>query len=127
MKPVVLNSSAVMAVLLAEIGHQEVAGLAEGSMISAVNVAEIVTKCVELSYPEDMALQYIHNSNMTIVDFDVGLATLAGVLRRNAGRGVLSLGDRACIALAIRENGVAVTCDRIWSTLPLGVEVRLIR
>jgi len=116
-----------MAVLLAEIGHEEAAGLAEGALISAVNVAEIVTKCIEFSYPEDMALQYIHNSNMTIVDFDVGLATVAGSLRRNAGRGVLSLGDRACIALALRENGIAVTGDRVWSTLQLGVEVRLIR
>jgi ribonuclease VapC len=126
-KPLVLDSSAVLAILLAEVGHQEAAGLAEGGMISAVNVAEIVTKCVEFSYPEDMALQYIHNSNIAIIDFDVGLATLAGVLRRNAGRGVLSLGDRACIALALRENGIAVTGDQVWSTLQLGVEVRLIR
>jgi PIN domain nuclease of toxin-antitoxin system len=41
----------------------------------------------------------------------------------------LSLGDRACLALARRERLPALTADRIWlqaGTL-IGVEVRLIR
>jgi PIN domain nuclease of toxin-antitoxin system len=39
----------------------------------------------------------------------------------------LSLGDRACIATAIKIGGTAVTADRVWSTLDLGCKVELIR
>lgn len=43
---------------------------------------------------------------------------------RHAG---LSLADRACLALARRLGVPAVTADRAWGDLDVGVEVRLIR
>ena len=39
----------------------------------------------------------------------------------------LSLGDRACLALAMRERSRVLTADRAWSDLDLGVELALIR
>jgi PIN domain nuclease of toxin-antitoxin system len=116
-----------MAVLLDEAGHDKAAELAQDALISSVNVAEIVAKCIEFAFPEQLALEYIQASNITVVDFDLQHAVLAGELRRRASKGMLSLGDRACIATAIRQGAIAVTADRIWSTLDLGCQIELIR
>ena len=42
------------------------------------------------------------------------------------GRG-LSLGDRACLALAVSVDGVALTADHRWVDARLDVQVELIR
>jgi len=123
----VLDSSAIMAVLLDEAGHDKAAELVQDALMSSVNVAEVVAKCVEFGFPEQLALEFIQGSNVTIVDFDLEHAILAGELRRRASKGILSLGDRACIATAIRQDAIAVTADRIWSTLELGCKIELIR
>lgn len=123
----VLDSSAILAVLLGESGHDLAAERADGALLCSVNLAEVVTKCVEFAYPEDLALQYVRDSNIEIVAFDSSLAVLAGRLRNRAGKGVLALGDRACIATAIHRQATAVTADRIWSTLDLGCPIELIR
>jgi PIN domain nuclease of toxin-antitoxin system len=39
----------------------------------------------------------------------------------------LSLGDRACLALAAELGVVALTTDREWARADVGVEVALIR
>jgi PIN domain nuclease of toxin-antitoxin system len=61
------------------------------------------------------------------VIFDGPMALRAGKLRAAARSRGLSLGDRACLALAQREGLPALTADRAWAGLDIGVEVRLIR
>ncbi len=39
----------------------------------------------------------------------------------------LSLGDRACLALALGRQIPAVTADRTWARLKIGVPVQVIR
>ena len=95
--------------------------------MSAVNVAEVVTKCVEQDYPEEAALDVIQSCGIEILPFDEDLAILAGRLCRNVRKGILSLGDRACIATAIRAGATAVTADRVWAELDLPCAVELIR
>ena len=123
----VLDASAVLAVLFAETGCERASELAEGAMMSTVNVAETLTKCVEKDYPESDAIDFILNSNIAVMDFDLELAKLAAALRRKTDRRMLSLGDRACLALATRENAVAVTGDRIWGTIDVGCRIEVIR
>lgn len=123
----ILDSSVILAIIRGEAGEEKALRLSRGAVISAVNVAEVVTKCIEQAYPEEVALQVIQSAGITVVDFDHDLAVVAGQLRKKAPRGVLSLGDRACIATAIRQGGIAVTADRVWITLDLGCKVELIR
>jgi ribonuclease VapC len=124
----VLDSSAILAIMRGEPGADKAFALArERSCTSSVNVAEVVTKCVEWQYPEAVALDVIESCGIAVVALQQDHAVLAGQLRRKVPKGVLSLGDRACIATAIRMNATAVTADRVWSTLDLGCKIELIR
>jgi ribonuclease VapC len=123
----VLDSSVIMAIVRGETGEDEALRLSEGAVISAVNIAEVVTKCVEHGYPDDVALEIVQSGDVRVIPFDEKHALLTGRLRAKAPKGVLSLGDRACIATAILQEAVAVTADRVWAEFDLGCKIELIR
>ena len=54
---------------------------------------------------------------------DAAQAWRAGLLRRKTQAHGLSLGDRACLALAEVLEVPAMTMDRAWAALDLEVEV----
>ncbi len=123
----VIDSSVVLAVLRGEPGEARAAELAQGAIMSSVNLAEVVTKCVEFEINPDEAVHFIAGRNIDVVDFNAADASLTGRLWAVAAKGTLSLGDRACIATAIRLNATVVTADRIWAELDLPCPVELIR
>lgn len=123
----ILDASVIMAIVLGEPGHETAARLAPSSMLSSVNLAEIITKCIEKSVPPEIAERYIGESSIEIAGFDSDHAILAGELFNRTRKGVLSLGDRACIATAVKLGATAVTADRIWAELDLPCKVELIR
>jgi PIN domain nuclease of toxin-antitoxin system len=125
--PFVIDSSIVLAVLRNEKGNGLAAELALGATMSSVNLAEIVTKCIEFEIDPNHALQYIAGRNIDVVEFGFADSVLAGRLWKAAPKGKLSLGDRACIATAVRLGATAVTADRIWAELDLPCKVELIR
>ena len=124
---VVVDSSVVLAVLRNEGGSERaVPALADGHL-SAVNAAEVVTRLIDLGYDPDRATSALSRFRLTIVPFDDEQAVLAGRLRADTRHRGLSLGDRACLALAIREKAMAWTADRNWADLDLPCKVELIR
>jgi PIN domain nuclease of toxin-antitoxin system len=125
--PFVIDSSIVLAVLRNEDGNRLAAELAMGAVMSSVNLAEIIAKCVEFEIDPEDALQYIAGRNIEIVEFGFADGVLAGHLWKAAPKGKLSLGDRACIATAVRLGAAAVTADRVWAELDLPCKVELIR
>ncbi len=127
MSGVVLDSSALLAFIHGEPGGEAVAGVIGDALVSSVNHAEVVTKLVERTGSLEAARTALGIANVDVVDFDRSLAEQAGALVRHTRSRGLSLGDRACLALAAREAAPALTADRIWATLKLDVEVRLIR
>ena len=61
-----------------------------------------------------------------IVPFDPAQALDTGLLRPPTRTRGLSLGDRACLALARARGLPAYTAERSWATLNLGVDIHLI-
>ncbi|WEX07693.1 type II toxin-antitoxin system VapC family toxin [Chelativorans sp. AA-79] len=127
MTPHVIDTSAILAIIFGEPGLEKAARLARGGIISSVTLAEIVSKCAERSVPVQIALDYVRHSNVEVAGFSQDLAILAGQLYAKAPKGRLSLGDRACIATAVRLGGIAVTADRIWADLDIDCKIELIR
>lgn len=123
----ILDASAVIALLRNEAGARAVTEAHENAWICAVNVTEVVSKLIDNGGRPDTALRTVANLGYKVVDFSVDLALRAGVLRTSTRAHGLSLGDRACLALAERERLPVLTTDRAWASLDLGIEVVLIR
>lgn len=123
----VFDSSALLAVVFRERGAEAAAGALNGAMISAVNAAEVVSRLVDSGTGAADARAVLLAFGLTIQPFDAALAIDAGLLRAATRALGLSLGDRACMALARRERARVITADRSWARLDIGVEIALIR
>ena len=127
---VILDSSALLARLLNEPGGDVVMqAIASGAAMSSVNLAEVMTILVRDGLPPAEAERALAKLPVTIHAFDDGLALQAGAMFPVTRKSGMSLGDRACLALAQRERLPALTGDRAWVQAGplLGVTVRLIR
>jgi PIN domain nuclease of toxin-antitoxin system len=124
----VLDSSAVLAVLFNEKGAEIVSGhIAEGAIMSSVNLAEVASKLNEIGYSDEQLEISLFSFASTSVEFDARQAMASGKLRKASMPKGLSLGDRCCLALAELNNSVAVTADRAWLSVREGIEIELIR
>lgn len=129
MTDVVLDSSAFLALINGEPGSATVAALLDDAVISSVNYAEVVTKIVDRGASMEDTRRELAVIDIPVIDFDTPLAERAGGLRTDTRRHGLSLGDRACLALAEREGAVAVTTDKVWeqAVRTTGIAVQVIR
>lgn len=129
-KSAVLDASAVLAWLFREPGSEQVQAWLEEAQcyISSVNLAEIITRGCRLMgerVPEFIRL--VQSINMTLYVFDENQALKAGLLDGiTRGKG-LSLGDRACLALAGELDATVLTADKTWLELELNMEIVNIR
>ena len=124
---VVFDSSALLAIVFEEVGAEVAARRLSGGVVSAVNASEVISRLVDFGTSGEDARNALLNFGLEIRPFDTVLAVAAGNLRAATREMGLSLGDRACVALAIREQAGIVTADRAWAGLELDVEVELIR
>ena len=128
MSSAVIDASAILALVKQETGADMVAAwVADGAAISSVNVSEVVAKLNEAGTPADEIAEVLDALRLEIIDFDAHLAYSAGMLRSVTRPAGLSLGDRACLALARHLNLPAVTADRPWAGLNLGIQIEVIR
>lgn len=123
----VVDASAVLALIHDEPGADVVeAGLAS-SVLSSVNLAEVIGKLVDRAIDIRAVVGLLQSAGLTIEPLTTADAELAGALRGIRGGRKLSLGDRCCLALAMRTGSGVLTADRAWAKLDLGVDVRLVR
>lgn len=133
MNRIVLDASAVLAMILNELGGERVYKLLDalelGSdaevFISSVNWCEILTRMQRenlLLYGDDLSaiLAGVELVPFGRTDAEV-TAAYAHVSR------ALSLGDRACLALAKSKQATAWTTERLWSQCQVDVPVELMR
>jgi ribonuclease VapC len=124
-RQVVLDASALLALLQEEQGADEVEGLLDGASMACVNLSEVIQKA-EQHGVETEGLEYdLEALGIEFRDFGVAMARPTAELWV-AGKG-LSLGDRACLALAKVIDATAITADSRWVIDGLGVDVRVIR
>jgi ribonuclease VapC len=121
----VLDASALLALLNSERGADVVAAHLYAAVVSAVNWSETYGALRRAGVDGDALAEGFAETGIEVVPFDADDARAAGELvTRDAG---LSLGDRACLALARRLDVPAVTADRAWLNVDAGVDVVCVR
>jgi ribonuclease VapC len=124
----VLDSSALMALLFGEPGGELLTAnfMAETAM-STVNAAEVQGNLVNRGMSSQEAWEEIRAYIPTLEPLTAEQARLAGGLIIQTRSLGLSLGDRACLALAILLKAPVYTTDQAWKSLQVGCEIHLIR
>ena len=123
----VLDASALLCLLFEEPGHERVEAALGSACIGVVNMAEVVGKLVDRGVPADEAVADLRGIDLDVIDMDRAQAEAAGRLRIATGAARLSLGDRACLALAQSLGATALTTDRAWAGFDGSVAVEVVR
>lgn len=128
--PLILDSSALIAVALHEpggdavIAHIQKSGA--GVLLHAVNAFEVVAKLRERGLSEEDAWGAVQmNRIRRVTEIDDEMIRLATNLKREASH--LSMGDCFCLALAEYFEGTCLTSDNGFSTAKTTATVKLFR
>lgn len=127
-KKVVLDASALLALLNEETGHHDVEKALPHAIMSSVNLTEAVSVLTDIGVSQEDAESMTLDIIQDIIPFDQSQALIAASLRKQTKSHGLSLGDRACLALAKSLHATVLTADKIWGRLNLtGVQIKVIR
>jgi ribonuclease VapC len=128
MSRIVLDASAILTVIHQEPGHERLTRqLLADAVGSAVNLAEVHSKLAGSGWTYDEAWEDATSPVQEVVSFDKEHAKIAGDLVTQTRPLGLSLGDRACLALALSLKAPVYTADRTWKSLKLKLRVHVIR
>jgi ribonuclease VapC len=126
-RAVVLDSSAALAVLRREPGHERVSAVLAQAIISSVNMAEVLAKAAARGLSVAQEEQGLLGTGLVVEPFSDADARASAMLFPMTRALGLSLGDRACLALGQRLGLTVLTADHAWAGLTVGVTVLLIR
>ena len=127
MTKIVFDSSAILALLKMESGHEIVSKNLEQAIVSSVNFCEVVSFLSKKTQKQDEMIKFLTETFDCIEDFNIEQAIIAGSFTSITKDYGLSLGDRACLALAKYKNIPVLTADKSWGKLNLGIKIKLIR
>lgn len=123
----VVDASALLAFLFDEPGADRTAEVLHRAAISTVNWAEVVQRVVGRGGTVTPTRDDLLDAGLEVVPFSIDDAELAAAWREPTRQVGLSLADRACLALAHRLGRPALTADRSWRAIDLGVTIELVR
>jgi ribonuclease VapC len=127
----VLDASAVLAMVRDEPGGDLVGRTIDGGLLPTVNLAEVLGRFVRAGGDPTPVAGWLRSLGCRFGDVGAPHAELAAAVQANElatrVRPLLSLPDRLCLAVAVREGLPVLTADPVWAELELGVDVRLIR
>ncbi|MEM7119364.1 MAG: type II toxin-antitoxin system VapC family toxin [Chloroflexota bacterium] len=122
-----MDASALLAYLFRESGHEEVKKHLDDCCISTVNLSEVIGRFTRDGHKADEVLERISATNIEIVPFSASHSAIVATLLPQTKSLGLSLADRACLALAKEQEVEALTADRVWQQMELGIKIKLIR
>lgn len=123
----VVDASTVIAALSEERGGETAFATLTSALISAVNYTEVATWLVERGAPTQQVERDLAILGMQVLDFDGAQALEAARLQPLTRHRGLSLGDRACLALASLRRLPVMTADSAWAQVDVGIEINVIR
>ena len=112
-----LDASALLAAVNDEVGASRVAECLRDAAISTVNLAEVASKLADFGWQERETEELVADLQLAVVPFERADSFAAARLKLRASRLGLSLGDRACLATAMRLRYPVLTADKVWSRL----------
>ena len=126
---IVIDASAILAVLLDEPGQENVVPILAQGCCSAIGMAEVASKLTDNGNDRVAVAKAINALALSIYPVEADDAIDIGILRAATRKTGLSLGDRCCLALAKKLGLPVLTADRAWAGIAdaVGVEVRVIR
>ena len=124
---IALDASALLALLFREAGHEIVEEQLDDCIMTTVNLSEVLSRFARDGKDASQAMELIMRSPIQWIAFDEDLALGAALLYPKTRPLGLSIGDRACLALAMHLQCPALTADRAWKQGDFGVQVQLIR
>ena len=126
---IVIDASAILAAILGETGGDAVFDRLDEALVSTVNLAEVYTYAAVNGLPTAAIDAFFADTGIAISPFNQQQAVLAGQLAPLTRKLGLSLGDRACLALARINNAAVLTADRPWQQVAeaVGVSIDLLR
>ena len=128
MNRIVLDASALLAVLNRESGAEKLTPeLLSSAISSTVNLAEVHGKLVERGLSPRDAWEAALSPVREAASFTAEHAKTAGDLITQTRSLGLSLGDRACLALGLTLGAPVYTSDKSWKKLNVGVRIHVIR
>jgi PIN domain nuclease of toxin-antitoxin system len=109
----VLDASALLAYFLKEPGHDRVGeAIGRGAVMSTVNLSEVVAKLTQYKVPNPVLSALVERSGIDVVPFNEDQALRAGLMHMITRSHGISLGGRACLALAEERRCPGLTADR---------------
>lgn len=117
----------MLALVFEEPGSERVLQEDGGLLLSSVNLVEVLDKIGDKQLDADAVQALLRRIGVLVISFDARQASLAASLRDVARPKLLSLADRACLALALDRKLPVLTADRVWAELGLVLDVQLIR
>ena len=127
MDEIVFDASAVLVLVYGEPGADVVKRTIDRGIISCVNLSEVIAKLTDEGWEPTLVRSTMDRLDLRVVAFDEDQAYLSGLLRTITRPFGLSLGDRACLALAQSAALPTITGERRWADIPINVEIQLIR
>ncbi|HVZ82932.1 MAG TPA: type II toxin-antitoxin system VapC family toxin [Terracidiphilus sp.] len=128
MSEAVLDASAILALLQREPGSERLTDtVLMDSVAGVVNLTEVQSKLVLKGLGAEEAWHYATSAVSDVCVFTAEQARIAGALIAKTQACGLSLGDRACLALAIARKAEVYTTERTWKNLRLGIRIHVIR
>jgi ribonuclease VapC len=124
---VVLDASAVIAVLNVEPGADVVLGAIAGALISAVNYSEVLKKAIERRQTTGPIGELLDSYRVEIIPFDAEHAAASADLYPEGKPHGMSFADRACLALGVQRKLTVLTAESKMRLLTLPIKVKLIR